>query len=601
MPGISFIYNPDLSDSMHSEFGQALANTCHNDRYQNIPLIEKKNVLVAKSTYPEYPIETFDINEFQAVFEGRIYNKSRAEIAKDLQEIYEIAFSKKSVRNMPEDQLGKILPGYDGEFVIVMVDKNSERFLIFNDVLGKLPFYYSNFEQSTIASRDIKLVRLLIPDVQFDPNALAYFLMLKYYPRGMTPFKSISKFPPGSFLLRRHAGDKSGIQRCFIPDLSENHSITSLDACARDLALTLSSAIKNRNRDRFGFSALALSGGLDSRLVLAAFKSSSQQAQIYSSLNADNGNTADVDIAQECAAIADYEFNRIQLEKLRFEPMEYLAECKSGLNNVYMAVSFGLYESIITEMGWGTDLYTGDGGAAVKTPYRMRGIIKTPADLKRFIFDAQACFPDEVIEKLLSVDCNELKHKFIEYTGVYPAADINDTYLHYIVQDYLTYFGYEGEDRSRLFHWTQTPCEAPQFYFKALRVPDKYKTNLKLTSKMLEILYPPLTGPDYADYGAGIKSLKTKMALNIKRLAYKYPGLLTLIRNVRSKTNRATSIRDYPDYERLLNLIESSETVNDILDPQCLRQLLNGKLNNLQYYHLLTVLLAIKSVEKSQD
>jgi len=601
MPGISLHFYSDTESAGERDFRSALENVRHYPEYISEILIEQKGLQIAATCYPCYPIRKFEIDNIQIIIEGRIYNKDEEQIRADLSELAQNAFSTNKEHNAVGTRIKAVLADYDGEFLIIILDKSTGNLLLMNDTLGKLPLYYCHSRKGLTLSREITFVRQFNSIRRFNPRGLAYFLMLKYYPLGLTPFREIQKFPAGSYLLMKQAGNDPKIHQYFIPDLSEDKSSGNPDIYACELANELASAVRCRSKGNSHISALALSGGLDSRLVLAAFKHISAPCRIYSSLNSDRGNLLDIEVAGECAKLAGYEFNRIDLPESQFNAIENLAKWKSGLNNAYMAVAFGLYEKIIAELGWGADFYTGDGGASVKTPYRMKGIINTTKDLERFIFDAQACFDDAAIEKLLDVDCRELREDFIEQIKQFPADSINDRYLHYIVSDYLTHFGYEGEDRSRMFHWIQTPCESSHFYLKALKTPDKAKMNLKLIYKMLDILHAPLTGPIYADYSSGINSPKTRMALRSKRLAYKYPRLLRLIRKIRGQKNRGRPVPSYPHSGNLMALADSSELVNQTLNWGQLKELLTGRFNNLQYYHLLTLLLAIKSVENSQD
>ena len=83
---------------------------------------------------------TFENSRFVILVDGLIYGKTNSKLHKELVNISESVF-------LDHQKAGNMVTNWvlatDGEYVVVLLDKNSDDILVFNDRLGRLPVYYS--------------------------------------------------------------------------------------------------------------------------------------------------------------------------------------------------------------------------------------------------------------------------------------------------------------------------------------------------------------------------------------------------------------------------------------------------------------------------
>jgi hypothetical protein len=274
-----------------------------------------------------------------------------------------------------------------------------------------------------------------------------------------------------------------------------------------------------------------------------------------------------------------------------------LVETRSGLNDCGMAVALQLYREMLSHSGWGANFYTGDGGAFIKTPYRISHRIRNENDLYKYITRSSYFNPEE-IEALLNISPEQLKSHILEILGSYPGDSWNDIYCTYKVFDRRISFEFEGEERTRLFFWTVAPFEAQPFIAKALRLPDRFKRNFAFSIKFLEKLDKRLLDIPYADLNANVNSLKAVLKINAKSWLQNHPALLRIAKKILHSAHHRTGFR--PEFHNdVLEMASSSPVFRGCLDRDSLVKMLRGGLDSGRYTVLLTILLYIRSLERS--
>jgi Asparagine synthase (glutamine-hydrolyzing) len=166
----------------------------------------------------------------------------------------------------------------NGSYAFILHDAHHRRTVVGCDANAVIPVYYTQSEDSVIISWDAYAIMALMPrGPEIDESTLTIWLL--YGGRGFgdrTRFCGIKRLEPGSAIV---AEDSTiTIQRAtpfhFTPD--DTHTDTLLDEAAHALIR----AVEARTRDR-GRVFLGLSGGLDSRIVLAAGKSETERFMAY--------------------------------------------------------------------------------------------------------------------------------------------------------------------------------------------------------------------------------------------------------------------------------------------------------------------------------
>ena|GEM_PF-4363857 len=563
--------------------------------YRSEILYKGKNIIIGFSGYEGYPITRYEFDDLIIFFEGKIYNRSENEKSQILKSIAKTALQGDAAR-IPA-ALREKLVDLDGEFWFAAIDTTNQKFLIANDSLGKLPLYYHESSNGLTISREISFVRRLDDVHDFDRYGTAQFLMLHYPLGGRTIFSGIKKMPHASFMQAEDTRTFSEPIRYHQWDIKTVHDKSSIEESAERLLFQAKDAVNGRNSLNISEkSIIALSGGLDSRAVLGILKAAGVGMLAASSINYSRSNLFDVNIAEKVAAVQDVEFIRIQLENPKFGDLEKIAEIKPGLNNISMANALGLYTNLLDRFPYGADFYTGDGGASMKTPYRSQGGIKSKDQLLQQIFNTPAVFDDDEMKRLLGLGISDLVDDFEGEVSSYPPESWREKYLYYTVFDYLTNFGYEGEDRSRYFFWTQTPFEAIPFYINALRIPDRFKSGLKLMNRFLKLCDPALLNVVYADYGAKPESSRIRTKLLVRRFMKRHPALLRRMRRVVfPRTYRPKPIEDHLlDYA--LGSLRHAGFLSNIIDSDYLDKLLRRPISRSRFESLLSLILACRKM-----
>lgn len=186
-----------------------------------------------------------------------------------------------------EEAFGKL----NGSFLIVLYDLKSHKLLIVNDRFASYPlFYYSNKGRLIFGTKVHpllkfdKLPRILNLQAVFEFFTFTRILGTKTY------FKDISVLPPATIL---HCINKS---ISFAPYWEMKYKVEKHPEryYVKELAKTLKKSVERRTQENHRFGIL-LSGGLDSRMVLAA----SDKKMVAFTIGDDGDN--EVEIARKIA------------------------------------------------------------------------------------------------------------------------------------------------------------------------------------------------------------------------------------------------------------------------------------------------------------
>ena len=156
--------------------------------------------------------------------------------------------------------------GFNGIFAFAVWDTRKQTLLMARDRCGVKPLYYTRLGDGRVLfASEIKAI-LQCEEIKrsVDPEALHYYLNLRYVPRDKTLFKNIRRLPPGT--LMKLNGRKVELRRYWRPDLapqrfSEEHLIARIrEALTNALRRNLLSDVPL---------GILLSGGIDSSAILA--------------------------------------------------------------------------------------------------------------------------------------------------------------------------------------------------------------------------------------------------------------------------------------------------------------------------------------------
>ncbi|MBD3382892.1 MAG: hypothetical protein GF404_11940 [candidate division Zixibacteria bacterium] len=596
MPGFSFYYSPHgIDPQMEKTLDSALQSVRFLAEYKTSSLFSDDKLRLMYCAYDGYPLFTFEADGLKIFLEGKIYDRDECRLGRFVQDIATCGLK----GGLPDSEFSSYLDSKlllcDGDFNLVAIDPANSHFLIINDSFGKLLLYQYRDDDSLVVSRDIRFIQKTKSIRDLDSYALAEFLMFKFTLGGKTHLSGVQHLPHGVY-CRNRAGRVPEFRRYTSWDLSESDFGRSIDRNVEDLVELFLEASENRERHKNRhISLLGMSGGLDSRCVMGALEKLNVDYKAVSTINHSRENLHDVETAARVAALYQREFISWVLNPPALEDYRMLVESRSGLNDCGMAVALQLYREMLSHSGWGANFYTGDGGAFIKTPYRISHRIRNENDLYKYITRSSYFNPEE-IEALLNISPDQLKSHILEILGSYPGDTWNDKNYHYEIFDRRISFLFEGEERTRLFFWTVAPFEAQPFIAKALRLPDRFKRNFAFSIKFLERLDKRLLDIPYADLNANVNSLKAVFKINAKAWLQNHPALLRIAKTILHPAHYKTGFR--PGFHNdVLEIARSSPVLRECLDCDHLVEMIQGNLDSGRYTALLTILLYSRSLE----
>ena len=209
MPGISI--KCDFSKKIRGTgndanriFLDASKSIIHNNYYKEEILLDEDPYLVVCTRYPDYPIEILDNNEYWICVEGKIYNKQTSVLHSELYDLMNHVFEYQNKNESDKKIIADWLAGSDGDFVIYGLNKSTMDFVILNDFLGRLPFYYCKNMTEMIASREIQLISYIQGNTSkgalFDSMGVAQFLLFSHTLGKRTLLNEVCRLEPASVL-----------------------------------------------------------------------------------------------------------------------------------------------------------------------------------------------------------------------------------------------------------------------------------------------------------------------------------------------------------------------------------------------------------------
>ena len=248
---------------------------------------------------------------------------------------------------------------------------------------------------------------------------------------------------------------------------------------------------------------LSLSGGLDSRAILAAFRILDiPHKQV--TYNLGGSTNADLNSVRKLVDITNPQFKLIQLEPEN-KYSEKLFQMKEGLN--YLGMSFLIeFLEIIQEK---YDYYwTGDGGDKLlpdTSPLRNLFSLK---DLTNYTLQTQQILNPNEIGEILPVNSKGIAQHISQHFESYPEKGYSDKFRRFLYLERAYKWLFEGEDRNRYFLTSVSPFYAIPFFKFAMSIPTETKSDFKIFREFLNLLDPKIASIENANWGVSINQKK---------------------------------------------------------------------------------------------
>lgn len=407
--------------------------------------------------YSGYPIYIQEFKNGDYIFiEGKIYNHEISEVAA-------------SINHHGIDIVAENIIDYDGEFIILYYSSNSGKIEIINDYLGTLPVYIYHKNADWIISREIELITKSVKKLEKDSFGVACSLFLGHPMSNDTLWCDIKKAPTNSKI-----DINTSLNRVEICSVKTTPNSNHIDCSTKNLLDLIKESIINRSKKTTAPS-LALSGGLDSRLIAAVSAESNQDLTFQTFI--DNKNNSDVESAKKIIERLDikHKHSFYNTTSSGSKEKDELFNIKQGLNPIIMSDLLPFLKNNI-----GKSLITGDGGDYILsdiTPYRkinsFKNLISELATY-RSIASIETAIEAAHISKTAFL--SRLETEFDNY----PKSNYTEKYTHFLLTQRLTNLTIEGLDRNRFYCWSTSPYLNPKVIRCALGINQKDKKKGKL-------------------------------------------------------------------------------------------------------------------------
>jgi asparagine synthase (glutamine-hydrolysing) len=607
MPGINLIYQHDPFDiSLIKEVDKLLETMRYTPHYNSRSISIDKNLLIGSITYPGYPLTHSHSGPIHLFVEGFIYGEGRKKIDGLIKQISEYPTG---ISWNDHARLKQLLLDTDGEFLIVVANEKTGDIYIFNDALGRITFYYYQDQKRFILSRELKFIVGLQPGMILSSMAVAE-AMLFLYPLGTrSMFSHIYRLPPASLISIKGRDKKIEISPIFEWNFSEEQIDIPPAKYAEELIGPFLQSSHDRVetfRDRT--SILTLSGGLDSRTVLAGLKKYDVDLNLITFVDERGDLLRDLATARQLAGAYGMETRHIDLPGINIDDMNRLINMKDGHGTGGIAGTvMKSLDILLAEFGHGCAFYTGDGGGLILAPRCQKLRLNNIDDVYANILRRNTQFAVDEASSIMRIKAADLKARIRNHFASYPETSLRDKYGHFSIFEHLFRQSFEGEDRVRFFFWCNTTFYSMPYFYKAMLLSDRSKDNHRLFAEFHKRLDPRMAKIKYANWGFPISSPITPIYLSLKNWTIESPGVEKAVRRV-INTKRALARHgkiETVDRDALLlrdnirGVINRNPALDNYLDTKRILELLPAWKGHVQLYSITNIVTYLANLLRS--
>jgi asparagine synthetase B (glutamine-hydrolysing) len=229
-----------------------------------------------------------------------------------------------------EDALGKLLPQVDGVYIALIYDKKKKQLLFITDRYGLRPFYLCHRNNHLVIAPEVKCFAHfdMIP-MNIRKDVIDCFMQLEHLLGNHTWLEHVVVAEPATVYTYHWDTDRLATSRYWSWSQIRRTTL-SFDDAASALRESLHRANATRGHGNFGI-GVALSGGLDSRAILAAVKERKPVTYTFGLENSD-----DVKIARRVAALAGVKHVHYDMKVSDWLPKRFSGVWKTdGMLNMY--------------------------------------------------------------------------------------------------------------------------------------------------------------------------------------------------------------------------------------------------------------------------
>ena len=471
MPGISVVFGSDTLG--RAKIGTSYRDLQYKNNYKITQFFPKDAVVIGFSGYEGYPTRYYEDENVLILLEGLLYDKADPEVDSLLREIADDYHQGKGYKG----RIVELIENSDGDFIVLIYLKNEETIIIFNDRWGRLPAFFFTEDRTFAFSREIKFLLHWISSIEFDPIAMAEFLIYGYNLGQKTLAKGITRQKPASLLeVKCSSGQICMTEEALLPVDFETIDLgltrdEAIQQCVKLYKESLSVRVKKIQE--IGLPIIAdLSGGYDTRAIFGGLC----QTHVPFTSCTDSPITGDESrIARQltdsynktlCQCSASHPVHDFSI----LRNITYLTDCAV---NSWTAVSC-YYDTLEREKSFvsPTANFMGFGGEFIRHPYRLK---KHYSSLIAILEDAAYTnyVPPSSALAITKLNQDDFRKSLERDVARFPEKEERDKVKH-LYFEYYNKIVNGGEDRHRRFSWTVQPLWGKNlFTYEMKHIPSK--------------------------------------------------------------------------------------------------------------------------------
>jgi len=576
MPGYSIVFNRKgrMAD-YELQYRSALAESIVLPFHTPSIVVSDKYFFIASTSYEHYPLFHFSNETFDIYVEGFIFDPQIEGFLKEICPILDGFFENKTGS---ADRLAALLQTIDGDFNVTAFQKRSGKCIIFNDLLGHLPLYYTINNEYCAVSREISFLHHVMKDCTLDKKAAAQYLLFCFPLQSRTLIENISKLSPGTIMSMDPASGEVTIRRIhqFNYEEMEEKGRTKKDA-VENLIDLWSKVIQRRvSVSEQQKNILALSGGLDSRSVAAGLYKNGIPFSALSFAANDGSSEKDVSVARQVAETLRVPLHVEKLPQTTGENSLKLLRMKYGLNYLGMAYTLTFYDVIRNMYGNNVMYFSGDTGMVMRD-YRPTANLHNFDTVLRYMFSYGGRFSSfallslNEVREITGIQKEDIFEDIYNEFMTYPEQSLCMKYIHFTFDGYCSKWHYEGIDRIRNYFWPAVPFESLPFFMYAMACKQEHKKNYRLFRDFISTLSPETIPFINVNWNLPIDS----PLIDLKSVAHKfYLKTPYTLRTLLKK--QPAAIKQYPEnnplYLKIRKQLEQEDIYAKYFNPSFLRK-----------------------------
>jgi asparagine synthase (glutamine-hydrolysing) len=283
MAGLNITFYKERSGYLQASFSQVEKILHQSEAFK----------VSAELPYTHYPVSIWETDDFLFIVEGFFFDL--IDYKKKCEAISEYCF----IKNQRCTFLHQNLNDIDAEFVLLIIRKSDDNFVLINDALGRLPIYIIQSEETWNFTRNILSVKDKIP-LELNKEAAIDALVFGFPLDCETLYNGLTRISGGSVIFRE--GAKLCCETYYQINYEEIKNVNWNWEALPNLVQLFTDGIINRIKFS-DFNIVPLSGGLDSRTVAAGFNKENIDCRYISFQDADGNTENDIKVAEKISGV----------------------------------------------------------------------------------------------------------------------------------------------------------------------------------------------------------------------------------------------------------------------------------------------------------